>query len=385
MSDSTVTSHRAAPTGLNAGTLWALVRKPDWVQSITQQRAEWPSEEEVGNWHIARPDAQDDAAHPSTSPFYFEWWYYDVSFGDGEALSLTFHLTDIVKPASLSGSVTLSLFGDNRRVRHHLMPYPRDAIHASNRYCDTRIGPNRCRQEGNGYRVEIDEPGLQLDIYFETIIGGWRPGQGMFRFGDGTGYFAWLVAQPKARVSGTLTLNGFTRSIQGWGYHDHNWGTVPLLDTIDKWSWGRAYLDDFTLIYADIWLTRRYGGHRVMPFALFDGDTGVISSFLEQNEPQNPHNDFMRAPARVNRPDGWRLAWQGAESRLALNLHTRHVLEKSDLLGGPAWRRAIIERLIAHPYYLRCYTDAEGIWQRDDGAQFHLQGHAICEQMHLGR
>jgi predicted secreted hydrolase len=370
---------------LGPGALWAMVRKPAWLQAIMRRRVEWPSEAEVSNWNLAMADAQDDAAHPSESPFYFEWWYFDMSFGEGEALSLTFHLTDVIKPASASGSISISVFAEGRRTWHRFVPYQRTTIRASSSICDAQIGPNRCWQEGNSYRIQVNEPNLQLDLCFDTVIGGWRPGNGMFRFGDGEGYFAWLVAQPKARAHGTLLINGVTRSIDGWGYHDHNWGTVPLLDSVSKWSWGRAYLGDLTLVYADIWLTRRYGGSRVMPFALFDGHTGVISSFLQQNEPHNPQNDFMRTPERVDLPEGWRLAWQQAESRLELNLHTRHVLEKSDLLAGPSWRRAIIERLIAHPYYMRCYTSAEGTWQRDDGAHIALQGHAICEQMHLGR
>ena len=36
----------------------------------------------------------------------------------------------------------------------------------------------------------------------------------------------------------------------GKGFHDHHWGSVPLDRFIKSWHWGRAFIDDKTLIYS---------------------------------------------------------------------------------------------------------------------------------------
>ena len=46
----------------------------------------------------------------------------------------------------------------------------------------------------------------------------------------------------KARVEGIMTVAGKEEKVSGWGYHDHHWGTVSVLDAVKDWSWGRIYL-----------------------------------------------------------------------------------------------------------------------------------------------
>ncbi|MCP4371135.1 MAG: hypothetical protein GY797_23925, partial [Deltaproteobacteria bacterium] len=114
------------------------------------------------------------------------------------------------------------------------------------------------------------------------------------------------------------------------------------------------------------------------------GNQVLISSFLQANQPIDPKRDFLSDPRSVDSPAGWHLQWEEQNNQLDLTLKTQHVLVKSDLLPGDSIRQRIIEHLIAHPYYIRCYTTTKGEWKTTDHI-FPLEGHGIYEQITFGR
>ena len=367
-----------------SGVFWSLVKKPYWLQVISKCEASWPSQVEVADWVSNIPVLQDDGLHFDKSPFYFEWWYFDATFGDGSTVSIIFHFRDLINPLSSDGSVNVAVFDQGNPVFRRFMPYPTNQIDAAKKMCDVRIGKNRCWLDNNKYRIKIDEPDIKAELVFESDSIGWRPGNGKINFGDEKAFFAWIVPQPKANVNGYVVINGEETKLSGVGYHDHNWGTVSLLDTVIEWSWGRIYLDDKTCIFADIQLSPHYGGARMLPFSILHGSHVLISSFLQNNCPLDTNSDFLRNPKSVELPEGWHFQWNEANDAFNLILKTQHVLEKSDLLPGKSFRQKIIEKLLAHPYYIRCYVTAKGQWKSKDHI-FPLEGYGIYEQITFGR
>ncbi|NTW70222.1 MAG: carotenoid 1,2-hydratase [Chlorobiaceae bacterium] len=65
----------------------------------------------------------------------------------------------------------------------------------------------------------------------------------------------WLLRVPRADVEGSITITeeqtGRQRTIPvtATGYHDHNFGAVPMQEYISRWYWGRAFSDSYDLIY----------------------------------------------------------------------------------------------------------------------------------------
>ena len=364
--------------------LWTLLRKPAWLDAWMRTSADWNhdiADRRDLNNGLAR---HDDGVHPCESPFYFEWWYFDVSLSDDSALTFIFHLTDLIKPASPTGSLSVSFFRPGQPPWYMFIPYPRQAITASTQECDVRMGKNRCWIDPDGtYHVLVDEPGVKAEIAFESLMPGWQPGDGKIRFGSPQRFFSWVVPQPRAKAVGWVQLGNERWQVEGVGYHDHNWGTVSLVETLNAWSWGRVYLDDYTLVFADMRLSPCYAPARPMPLMLAYQDEIIFSAFLDKCAPIDPQRDFITIPERNLPPAGWRLTWQGAEGQFDLTLKTRHILERTDLLQN---RRPLVKdlisRLVAHPYYLRCVTDAEGQFMlRQSGRS--SEGRAICEQMVL--
>ena len=79
------------------------------------------------------------------------------------------------------------------------------------------------------YSIKIDSndfDGFGFDIKLKSTIPPYRPQDGIISAGDD--FFAWLAAVPNGKVTGNLTYNNLNSNIKGHGYHDHNWGNIPL-------------------------------------------------------------------------------------------------------------------------------------------------------------
>lgn len=61
----------------------------------------------------------------------------------------------------------------------------------------------------------------------------------------------WFVQMPSAVVSGVIIVNGETVVIDARGYHDHNWGTWKLSDTV--WNWFQTSTPDWAIIGYDFY------------------------------------------------------------------------------------------------------------------------------------
>ena len=65
----------------------------------------------------------------------------------------------------------------------------------------------------------------------------------------------WLLSVPKADVEGTIEIteqsSGAVQTIpvRASGYHDHNFGAMPMQEYLARWYWGRAFSEHFDLIY----------------------------------------------------------------------------------------------------------------------------------------
>jgi hypothetical protein len=90
----------------------------------------------------------------------------------------------------------------------------------------------------------------------------------------------WVIAMPRAKVTGTLTLAGEKIPIKGLGYHDHQWGSVHLVEGVmlqdghifEYWYWGRIHLPDYTLIYWDGQLRAELGSDRFKRLVVLKGE-----------------------------------------------------------------------------------------------------------------
>jgi len=196
----------------------------------------------------------DDARHEFQDGENYEWWYMDASFENGYSLVISWHFTD----AKVSGIlmpirvIQFSIYDPQGKKIAATPVFVADNCTASKTSCDVTMGNNHLKGSYPRYDVEFLDGNIGCKLTFENLTQGFRnPPDGITYFSRGPDrYMGWVVAQPKARVTGILIVDGKEIPVNGVGYHDHNWGNTMLDDIYSYWHWGRIMGGDYTFIYS---------------------------------------------------------------------------------------------------------------------------------------
>ncbi|MBN8938531.1 MAG: hypothetical protein J0H01_03530 [Rhizobiales bacterium] len=209
----------------------------------------------------------------------YEWWYFDAHLDDGAKLVVIFYTKPITEPKSLLAPViTINLdLADGRSIEKILHAEPA-SFQASREGCDIRIGENRFVGDLHRYRITADIEDVSVDIELVGEIRPWRPKSGHLYFGPPAKQhlFAWLPSVPQGRATVTYRIGAQTHRAEGIGYHDHNWGDVPMTDLMHDWYWGRAKVGPYTVIAAYITASEAYG-HAAQTVFMLAKDGAVIA------------------------------------------------------------------------------------------------------------
>lgn len=314
--------------------------------------------EEVALW--------EDGQRAPTSPGHFEWWYFDAHFDDsspslgarGSTAVIVYATKPIVAPRTrLTPNLSLTITRRNGTKTAQFALPPANQFTASSGICDVRIGPSWVKQSMQGGRwtfsLHAETTELSADLRFTGLVPPWRPGAGKTYFGDLDHYFAWLPSIPFGTVEGTLTFDGQVHHVKGTGYHDHNWGNVALPSVLDHWTWGRAHVGEYTLIFVEQIAAKEYGYARIPVFLLAKGDQVLAEDsryFTMQAR------DFVHHPGGREYPLDVDFNWERGSDRVRLILREPKLIEAVSLLMAlpPAKRR--LAHLFANPYYFRFNT-----------------------------
>lgn len=134
---------------------------------------------------------------------------------------------------------------------------------------ELRMGKNYWRGFYPEFEVYVDLPAedkgpdLKADLVFRPRTPGWRPGEGPVHYGDPEGdWYDLVVMFPWADVSGTVTLNGEERKIEGWGYSDHNTQTVFPTTQSEKLLALRSFSEEYSINFLEYIAPEDFGFER---------------------------------------------------------------------------------------------------------------------------
>jgi predicted secreted hydrolase len=305
---------------------------------------------------------QHNGLHPSPSKLAFEHWYFDAHLDTGHVV---IGFLTKRRPEDLPYAkpwVEMMVYAPDGTRRQVSRRYPRAAAVFSAEACDVRIGANRAHTEhpADGlpiHHLHMAEDGLVFDLRFHNETPSWMPGKGETRFGSRDS-FGWIVGAPRARVTGAIELDGTRHEVTGRGYHDHNWGVGDMKKIIDRWHWGRLYVEDYSLLYASVLTQQRQGGHEISPLMLAHHADIVLST---------GETILTEGPARFDAVAG-RTYPEWIELRVPgsvdLRLAVDKVIHAHDLIDDiPVARsrliKPLVHRLVGHPGYFRFESSFE--------------------------
>jgi hypothetical protein len=123
------------------------------------------------------------------------------------------------------------------------------------------------------FPAEEGAPQLKADIRFHCRTPGWRPGEGPVHYGDPDGdWYDLIVMIPWAEVEGTLTLDGKTRKLRGFGYSDHNTQDIFPTSQTQELMALRSFSEGHSVNFLDYIAPDEYGGERTTWILIMKGD-----------------------------------------------------------------------------------------------------------------
>ena len=292
----------------------------------------------------------ENARHTVEGRIYLEWWYFDAILETGHVVIGFIQASELM---TREPGVEVHVYTPSGEKLSVITRYDTSDVKISDEICDVWVGKNHAevRYPDDGglpvYELFVSEGDLEAKLTFSVEVPGWRPGEGKTTYGD-SGYFAWVVPIPRARVEGTVKIGGETIEARGIGYHDHNWGTADMRKILTHWYWGRIYAEDFTLIYAFVRTNRRYGHDCSKPLMIAYRDK-VIKSTGEWD--LNEGELIFNTTANRHYPEYITIEKDG---EFSLRLDVREVIDAHDFLENfPRPVKWLINRLIGRPGYFR--------------------------------
>jgi len=290
----------------------------------------------------------------------FEWWYFDMQLDDGSTLVATFNTKPHTAPdGPLDPSVLIIYHGaDGTKIRADTK-HSDDGFSASVDRCDVRIGPNSVSGDLEKYEIHLEEQGVVADIELVRGAPSWRPGAGVTYFdSENTEFLGWVVPVPYGTVTGTISVNGDSRTITGSAYHDHNWGNKVMEAGLDHWYWGRAHIGDYTVVYVRMTTKGLFGlgSINIPTFLLAKGDTVITDDMLPLRLETTGN---VAGPGHQHYPSQLDWAWHTDEGSVTMRVTNPEMIEALEM---PKARHGIAHAVLSafeHPMYYDFNADME--------------------------
>ncbi|KAI0083469.1 hypothetical protein BDY19DRAFT_660322 [Irpex rosettiformis] len=196
----------------------------------------------------------------------FDWWYFDVLAEDGQSSAVLTFYTACHKCLFPEVQNTDTAVGVSASVTTPDGSFLEATVLSAEMTVDT-IGGGSIGWYPDGsalwagtldlsaYTLQFNAPqsGITGNVTMFSTAPAHLPcaptsagaGQSL-KLGDTLG---WFNAIPDSTAYVNLDMNGTRVQFSGHGYHDKNWGSVPVSDTTRFWYWGHANVGPYSVVW----------------------------------------------------------------------------------------------------------------------------------------
>jgi hypothetical protein len=289
-----------------------------------------------------------DGVRSRRAPGHYEWWYFDCKVGEPGLARIEWH-APLFNLQDENCVLALRHYDQQSRGAAPVVwgaRYPRSRVEMGAGSCRIRFPAGSIIEEAGNYRIKIAEQAFAADLRFTRLLPPVTSPDGeIIRTADGCETFCWSIPLPRARVAGTLTLDGAEYPVDGPGYHDHNWGNLNLGRRLHRWIWLRVPFESLTLIFARIELREAAGPLHQLVVLDHEGrpiETGSFEAVVE--------GEKLSACSRLRLPGAIRIRFgREPEYRVSLEVSHIHAVEEEPL---GTFRAGWLNTLYARLWYL---------------------------------
>jgi hypothetical protein len=329
----------------------------------------------------------EDGQRIGTEKGRYEWWYFDAHLDDGVTVVVVFYTKPNVSPNSpLAPRITISITLADGRSFEKLLDTRPELFSASKSGCDVRIGTNRFAGDLHRYRITASIEEVSVDIELTGDVPAWRPKSGHLYFGvEGQEkLFAWLPSVPHGLATVCYRIGNEEHRSAGSGYHDHNWGDVPMQTLMHNWYWARASVGPYTIIASSITATARYGYETQIVYMLAE-DGKIIA---DDSSKVSFGADRVTIDGKTGKPvaDVTRYTYQDADTRYVASFERETTILQAILTERAPLLRRIVARLIGFDGAYHRFTGKVTIEKFEGGERVErFDDRAIWELMYFGK
>jgi len=306
---------------------------------------------------------------------YGESWFFADIADDGGVLMGMASVTNLGL-RTFDGSVDVDYYAADGTTHKVHKEVHRESVSGSTSSEDMTVGQGHVWGSGGTYHFTVNEPDCKLSLDLSNVLPSWKMGDGKVGFyADKSAEWTLGMDSPRARASGSLTMDGKTYDLAGNGYHDHGWSTIKVPTFARKWFTLRLYDPTYTLVLHHIYLTDKFGKDNVK-IGLLGADGRIAGSsrnFLFTPTTWRSHESGRQIPTSIDvtvNTSGYTITGKVTESRF---------LEGVDVLGRLSWPiRTAIKTFYTNVWFFRFM----GHYELDitkDGQTSHISGEALVE------
>jgi hypothetical protein len=317
----------------------------------------------------------------------YEWWYFDAHLDNGATVVVVFYTKPNVSPnGPLAPRVTINMTLPDGRTFEKFLDTKPESFRASKSSCDVRIGENRFVGDLHRYHITATIEEISVDIDLTGEVRAWRPKSGHLYFGAESRerLFAWLPSVPHGTADVRYKIGNEEYRASGSGYHDHNWGDVPMQTLMHNWYWARASVGPYTVIASYITATAAYDYETQIVYMLAK-DGQIIA---DDETKVTFDTERVETDSKTGKPvaDVTRYTYRAADTRYVVSFERRKTILQAILTGRAPLLKRIIARLIGFDGAYHRFTGKVTIEKFDGDARVEIfEDHAIWELMYFGK
>jgi hypothetical protein len=329
----------------------------------------------------------EDGQRIGTERGHYEWWYFDAHLDDGATVVVVFYTKPNVSPnGPLAPRISINITLPDGRGFEKWLDVGPELFSASKSGCDVRIGTNRFVGDLERYQIQATIDEISVDIELTGDVRAWRPKSGHLYFGvEGQEkLFAWLPSVPHGSANVRYRIGDDERRATGSGYHDHNWGDVPMQTLMHDWYWARASVGPYTVIASYITATAAYGYETQIVYMLArDGE--IIA---DDDAKVSFETDRVAIDGKTGKPvaDVTRYIHRDADTRWVVTFEREKTILQAVLTDRAPLIKRIAARLIGFDGAYHRFTGKVEIEKFEGNVRVErFDDRAIWELMYFGK
>jgi hypothetical protein len=329
----------------------------------------------------------EDGQRIGTKSGRYEWWYFDAHLDNGATVVVVFYTKPNVSPnGPLAPRISIDITLPDGRTFEKFLDTGPELFDASKSGCDVRIGTNRFVGDLNRYHITATIEEISVEIELTGEVRAWRPKSGHLYFGSEgrEELFAWLPAVPHGRASVHYRIGNEEHRASGSGYHDHNWGDVPMQTLMHNWYWARASVGPYTIIASYITATAAYD-YKTQIVYMLAKDGKIIA---DDDAKVSFGADRVAIDAKTGKPvaDVTRYTYHDADTRYVISFERQKTILQAILTDRAPLLKRIIARLIGFDGAYHRFTGKVTVEKFERGVRVErLDNRAIWELMYFGK